>query len=591
MTNSTSWDLSFLEPSEEAFLADLEQFKSLGAKLGSYQGKLGQPEQLHEALELEKELEKLINRVYSFAAHRSDLNKKDVNNASDLAKVQIALQQFFAQVSYIDPELIALGEDYLNDYLKAHPEHAEFAFSFKKLFRGQKFVLSADKEALLANYSPLLNEGGTLYSQLSVGDYQPKEITLSDGSKVTVSQANWTDLVAKAKKAEDRQAIFEALYSYYETHKNVYGEIYNLTVQSQLSQMKARGYSSILQTHLYENAIPEEVFHNLVRVASTHAEPLHRYIELRRKALGLEHHRSYDRFLQLAESEARYTYEEAKDIFFDSLKEFPEDYQQKAREVLKPGYVDVYPADGKRTGAYSSGGQGIHPIILLNFIGNLEDVFTLAHESGHSMHTLYADESQPLMTSNYTIFVAEIASTFNEHNLLDYFLKKKGLSKNDKIALLQKAIDQIVSTFYRQTLFGHYEYDISLLAEQGKPINFQVCSEEMKKLYQQYYGIDIGEEKVKEFVWAYIPHLFYTPFYVYQYATSFTSSMLIYQRVKDKEPGAFEKHIGLLRSGGSDYPVELVKKAGVDLTTDEPYLAVVRRMEELVDQLEALLSE
>ncbi|MBQ2070574.1 MAG: oligoendopeptidase F, partial [Bacilli bacterium] len=211
--------------------------------------------------------------------------------------------------------------------------------------------------------------------------------------------------------------------------------------------------------------------------------------------------------------------------------------------------------------------------------------------SGHSIHTLYSEESQPLMTQDYTIFVAEIASTFNEHNLLDYFLSSGTLSKQDQIFLLQKSIDEICSTFYRQTLFGHYEYLVAKKVEAQEPINYEVLNEVMVDLYKKYYGIDISEEVYKPLVWAYIPHLFNSPFYVYQYATSFTSSMLIYQNVKEGKPGAFEKHIGLLRSGGSDYPVEQVKKAGVDLTTKEPYLAVVNRMKFLVDRLEKLLSE
>jgi oligoendopeptidase F len=305
----------------------------------------------------------------------------------------------------------------------------------------------------------------------------------------------------------------------------------------------------------------------------------------------VEKHRSYDRFMKLAESEKKYTYEQAKELFYASIKDFPADFQEKAHEVTKEGYVDVYPGPGKRSGAYSNGGYGLHPYILLNFNGELDDVFTLAHESGHSTHTLYSEEAQPIMKQNYTIFVAEIASTFNEHNLLDYLLTHEELSKADRIYLLQKEIDEIVATFYRQTLFGHYEYRAAKLAEEGKPINHQVLSDIMTDLYKTYYGIDIQEEVYKPLVWAYIPHLFNTPFYVYQYATSFTSSMLLYAKVKAKEEGAFERYISLLKSGGSDFPVSQVKAAGVDLTSPEPYLAVVKRMTDLVDQLEKLLTE
>jgi oligoendopeptidase F len=329
----------------------------------------------------------------------------------------------------------------------------------------------------------------------------------------------------------------------------------------------------------------------LIEVASTHAAPLHKYLEIRRKYLGLEKYRTYDRFTQLVKSDKTYTYEEARELFFKSIEKFPEDFQNKAHDVSSEGYVDVYHQPGKRTGAYSSGGENIHPYILLNFNGELDDVFTLAHESGHSVHTLYSMEAQPVMKQNYTIFVAEIASTFNEHNLLDYLMESGTLSKNDKIALLQKSIDEIMSTFYRQTLFGHYEYEIAKMAEEGKPLNYQVFCDKMIELYKTYYGIDISEEKVKPFVWAYIPHLFYTPFYVYQYATSFTASMLIYENVKKGKEHAFENYIEMLKTGGSTYPIDEVKIAGVDLTKKEAFLAVTDRMEQLVNELEKLLNE
>ena len=589
--NDKVWDLSRLCPDQATFDSGIAKLKGIAEKMGGYAGKLGDEEKLKEYLTLEREMNDLLERLYMFASMQSDLDKKNVSYTETESKIFLVLQEINAKTSFESPELISLGKDKLDGFLRRNPEFNDYSFIFEKLFHSQKYVLSPEKEKLMAAFSPISNEGGELYSKLSVGDYSPVKAKLSDGREVEVSTSNWTDLVSKEPKQEDRGAIFEALYSQFDSHKNTYGEIYNLTVQTELAEMKARGYPSILSGHLSGNAIPESVFLNLVEVASTHAEPLHRYYKIRAKALGIKKHRSYDRFMPLAKSDKQYTYEEAKDLFFASIANFPKDFQEKAHEVLKPGYVDVYPSSGKRSGAYSNGGSDIHPYILLNFVGNLEDVFTLAHESGHSIHTLYSEENQPKLKQGYAIFVAEIASTFNEHNLLDYLLSSDKLNKDDKIVLLQKAIDQIVSTFYRQTLFGHYEYDIAKLAEEGKPINYSVLNEEMIKLYKAYYGIDISEEKVKPFVWAYIPHLFYTPFYVYQYATSFTSSMLIYEKVKNGEKGAFDSYIKMLSAGGSDWPIEEVKLGGVDLTTKEPFLAVIKRMEELVDQLDELLNE
>lgn len=586
------WNLTHIYKTQEDFEKDLDYAKKVILPgITELEGKLKNEEDLVKYFDLERKANEVLNHLGRFASRRSDLDKKDVKNLSDLAKIDNLFNDFGSADSYSTPEILSLGKEHREKFFLNHPEYKDFDFQVEKIFRGEKFTLPAVEERLLSYYAPLEGSGSSLYSQLSVGDYTPKKITLSSGKEVEVNRSNWTSLEGSLENPEDRKKVFLSLYSWYNEHKNTYGEIYNSVVQSELSERKARGYSSILQEHLYHNKIDESVFHNLVEAANENAEPLHKYYEIRRKYFGLDHHRSYDRFLSLAKSEKKYTYEEAKEIFFDSIKDYPEDYQKKAQDVLAEGYVDVYPRSGKRTGGYSSGSANVHPYILLNFNGDLEDVFTLAHEAGHSVHTLYSEEAQPLVKQDYTIFVAEIASTFNEHNLLDYFRKSKSLSKNDKIALLQKSIDQIVSTFYRQTLFAQYEYEISQKAERGEPINYQVLSDERTKLYKAYYGIDITEEELKPLVWAYIPHLFYTPFYVYQYATSFTASMLIYKNFRSGTKDAFDNYLKMLKSGGSRYPIDEVKLAGVDLTKKEAFSAVTGRRKELVEELDKLLNE
>ncbi len=586
------WNLTHIYKTQEDFEKDLDYAKKVILPgITELEGKLKNEEDLVKYFDLERKANEVLNHLGRFASRRSDLDKKDVKNLSDLAKIDNLFNDFGSADSYSTPEILSLGKEHREKFFINHPEYKDFDFQVEKIFRGEKFTLPAVEERLLSYYAPLEGSGSSLYSQLSVGDYTPKKITLSSGKEVEVNRSNWTSLEGSLENPEDQKKVFLSLYSWYNEHKNTYGEIYNSVVQSELSERKARGYSSILQEHLYHNKIDESVFHNLVEAANENAEPLHKYYEIRRKYFGLDHHRSYDRFLSLAKSEKKYTYEEAKEIFFDSIKDYPEDYQKKAQDVLAEGYVDVYPRSGKRTGGYSSGSANVHPYILLNFNGDLEDVFTLAHEAGHSVHTLYSEEAQPLVKQDYTIFVAEIASTFNEHNLLDYFRKSKSLSKNDKIALLQKSIDQIVSTFYRQTLFAQYEYEISQKAERGEPINYQVLSDERTKLYKAYYGIDITEEELKPLVWAYIPHLFYTPFYVYQYATSFTASMLIYKNFRSGTKDAFDNYLKMLKSGGSRYPIDEVKLAGVDLTKKEAFSAVTGRRKELVEELDKLLNK
>ena len=586
-----NWDLTNIYKTEEDFERDFKAIEALIPEVAALEGHLHEEDKLCKMMDINLKIEKLLQPVYMYVACASDLDKRNLENQQKLGKVMILWQNLASALSFSEPEMLALGEEKMMEFFEKHPEYQGLDFGFKKLFHNQKYVLSGEKEKLLSFYSPLLGEAHTLYSMLSTADRETVKVTLDNGEEVEVNGSTWTGLMAKSHSPEERQRIFDALYENYDHHKNTYAEIYNQLMKGELAEVRSRGYESILDAHLYHNNIPTSVFHNLIEVASTHNEDVKRYNELRRKYLGLEKYHTYDRFLELAKSEKTYTYEEARELFYKSIEWYPEDYQKKAKDATAEGYVDVNIKPAKRGGAYSTGGSNIHPFILLNYDSQLNDVFTLAHEAGHSVHTLYSEEAQPLGKQDYTIFVAEIASTFNEHNLLDYFLKSPSLSRNDKIALLQKSIDEILSTFYRQALFAHYEYNVSKMVEEDQPLNYQVLSDVMTKLYQQYYGIDITEEKVKSLVWAYIPHLFNSPFYVYQYATSFTASLLIYERIKKGEEGAFDKYLNMLKMGGSCYPLDQVKAAGVDFTKEETFMACPNRLKKLVDELEALLKE
>lgn len=586
-----NWDLTYHFKNEEEFNKALEELKGYIPLFASYQGKLGDEKSFKEYYLLQKQCEEKIGRVYQYASLRSDLNKKNVENAAALGKCQMLLYTASEVMAFEQPEIISIGKDKVMSFIDNNPELEEFRFGFEKIFRNTDHILDQNSEQLLSLYGPLYNSGSELYSSLAVGDGKPEEVVLDNGEKVTVTQGNYRSLITDAATANDRKKIFEAVYKTYDDHKTTYANIYKTVLQCDKANAKARKYQNSLESYLYGNNIPLEVFHNLVDVAGNENASLKKYIQLRKQYLGLEEHYTYDRFLELATSNAKYTYEQAKELFFNSLKEFPENFQAKAREVLRDGFVDVEEKAGKRTGAYSSGVTNLHPFILLNYDNTLDSVFTVAHEAGHSMHTMYAAEAQPAMLQNYTIFVAEIASTFNEHALLDYFLKIPNVSKDEKIVVIQKAIDNIVSTFYRQTLFAEYEYKAHELIENNQTIDYETLSNIMIELYQKYYGIDITKEGFKKYVWAYIPHLFYTPFYVYQYATSFAASFKLYKNVSSKEPGAMDKYINLLKSGGSKYPVEQAKEAGVDFLKKDAFEAVVERMDELVAKLEEVLAE
>lgn len=586
-----NWDLTYLYKTKEDWQNAFEDCKTYISKFAGYKGKLKNKNDAIAYLKLQLEFNEKLERVYLYAHLKSDLNKKDINNANDFALVQNLFMQLNQATAWESPEILSLNKEEILQWLDSEEELKQFKFGIEKLFHQNEHVLDAKSEQLISYYSPLFSQGSNLYSALSVSDSDAEEIKLSDKTKVKVTQGNWRSLIADSKNPKDRKKVFEAIFNYYEKHKNTYGEIYNGILQTDVANAKARNYNSVLESFLDENNIPTQVFMNLVSVASKNNKSLKKYLKLRKQYLGLKEHYTYDRFITLAHSNKKYTYQEAKEIFFDSIKEFPEDFQNKAKEVLKDGFVDVYEQEGKRSGAYSSSVSNIHPYILLNYSDTLDDVFTVAHEAGHSIHSMYSAEAQPPLLQNYTIFVAEIASTFNEHVLLDYFMAKPSTTKEEKIGLLQKAIDEIYATFYRQTLFANYEYEAHKLVENDQPVNYQVLCNIMEKLYKQYYGQDIKKEKVKSFVWAYIPHMFYTPFYVYQYATSFAASFKLYKDVKDKKEGAFDNYINLLKAGGSKYPVDEAKEAGVDFTKEETYMAVVERLEYLVDELEKLINE
>ena len=585
------WVLTYLFENEEAFNKAFEELPPYIAKLASYKGTLSEEKNFVDFLLLSDEVETKLLRIFQYTHLKSDLNKKDVAAASALQKVYFFLNSLMQATSFESPEILSIGRKKVMEFIDNNESISSHKFSMEKLFRMNKHVLSAAKEQLLSYFSASNAAANNLYDNLSTADNKDSKVRLSNGKTVTVTQGNWRSLITDVDNKYDRRKVFRAIFDKYEANKNTYANIYQLSYQMDLASVKARKYNSILESHLFRNNIPTSVYTNLVDVASNNNASLKKYIKLRAKHLNLTTHYTYDRFLQLAHSDKKYSYDEAKELFFTSINNTPADFQEKAREVLRDGFVDVYESEGKRTGAYSSSQADLHPFILLNYSDTLDDVFTVAHEAGHSIHTLYAQEAQPSNLQGYTIFVADIASTFNEHMLLDYLMSSTTLSKDEKIMLLQKQIDEIMSTFYRQTLFAHYELEVSKLIENNTPINHEVLSNIMIKLYKQYYGLDIRKEKVKQYVWAYIPHLFHTPFYVYQYATSFAASFALYENVKQGKEGAFEKYTNLLKSGGSKYPIIQTKEAGIDLTNKETFMAVVHRMDELVAQLEKVLGE
>lgn len=583
------WNLKEIYADKESWDKDYELLKEKIPHFADFKGKLSEEKSLEEFFLFQDELEKVLERFYSYIAMSYDKNQKDLETQASIMKARSLFPDYGAVTSYINTELLEKPYSFYEDLASKNKVIKEHLFSIKKTFDSKKFVLSPSEEKIISDYSMVSSASARLYSMLQNSDFTPVDVTLSTGEVVKVSPNTYTSILMNCERQEDRKKVFEALFSYYDLHKNTLCTIYKGVVDADIAKMKSRGYKSILESVLDHNKIPEEVYLSLINTVKENTAPLKRYIKLRKEFFKLDEYHTYDRFLSFSNSDVKYPYEKAYEDVLKALSPLGEDFVSHALVALKEGHVDVYPTEGKRSGAYSTQVYGFGPYILLNHTNTLDSAFTLAHECGHSIHTLYSNENQPYATKDYTIFVAEIASTFNEAVFLDYLMKNSN-DKELKIQALEQQIDGIVSTFYRQTLFADFEYQAHMLVIENKPFTYESLNNIMADLYKKYYDIDLDTEPLKKMVWAYIPHMYNTPFYVYQYATCFSASSKIYQDVKNNVPGAFEKYVSMLKMGGCTYPVEIVKQGGVDLTSKEPFVAVCTKLNDLLDEFEKLVK-
>lgn len=585
----SKWNLKNLYSSQEEWQKDFEKLKLKLNDLDKYKGKLSNIHNLKAHFRQDTEVTAHLYKIYLYIHLKGDLDLKDEKIQADNQKLRILLSEFYKKTSFVSPELISIGKENLFNMIHKEQELKKYLFPMTKLFHSQEHILDDKQEKLIANFSISNSLPSLLHQSLSIIDREDEIVTLSSGEKVKVNSSNWSSIIKTLSDSIDRRKIFEATFKRYSENKTAFAATYQLVLNNLKSNYESRNYTDSLHSVLFKNNIPKKVFLNLIDVARENTASVKKFIKLKKKYLGMENYYTYDRFLSLSRENKKYTYEESKDLFLKSIENLDSEFVKFQKNALEDGYVDAYPKEGKRTGAYSSGVYGHHPYILLNHDQTLSSVMTLAHEAGHSAHTLFSNLHQPMPTSDYTIFIAEIASTFNEHILLDY-LFEISKSKSEKIQILEVAINRVLSTFFRQTLFANYEYLANKKIAEGQPITSDSLSKIMIDLYKHYYDIDIEKEKFKKYVWAYIPHLFRTPFYVYQYATSFSASLKIFENIKNKVPGAMTDYKNMLKSGGNDFPVNQAKIAGVDLTDKNTFLSVVNYLEDLIKKLDLLLN-
>jgi oligoendopeptidase F len=510
---------------------------------------------LLEAFRLSENLGQLAYRVWYYPSLQYDEDQR--NNAVNARRqqVQILFARWKQAESWFNPELLKIPIETVREWMDASVPLQLYRFAIEDLYRQQEHVLDESGERLMSLASRLASAPNDAYWALSTADAKFPTITLSDGEAVTVSYGQYRAILATRREQADRALAFEALHETYKASLNTYATLYNGVCQRDWFQARARGYKTTLDAALHGDNIPTSVVENLIETTRAGVEPLRRYHRLRRAALGVPSYHVYDFSIPLVTFDRKYRYDDVLDWIVTSVAPLGPEYQARMREGFGGGWIDVYENEGKRSGAYSAPVYGTHPYMLMNYTDTLDDVFTLAHEMGHSMHTILSHETQPFIYSNYTIFVAEVPSTLSEALLLEYMLAHS-TDPIERIVLLQHAIDNIAGTFYTQVLFADYERRAHRLAEQDRPITAEILTETYTTLLKEYYGDALDLNEHTGMTWARIPHFFNSPYYVYQYATCFASAARLAREIMQADgaerAAINDRYLTLLRAGGND---------------------------------------
>ncbi len=585
-----TWDLDSIFPSWEAWEAAFHRLEIGIDTYKQYEGTLGQgADQLLRALRDRDALAQLSYKVWYYPALQYDEDQRNNTVNARRQRVQLLIARWQQAASWFQPELLKLPLDTVREWLDRSPELALYRFAIEEVFRLHAHVLNEQGEKLLSLADRVGSVPRDSYAALSTADARFPTITLSSGETTQVSYGQYRKLLATCRSQADRRRAYEALYDTYTATLNTYAAIYNGVMHGSWFEARARGYQTTLDAALFGNAIPTSVVENLIRETKNGVEPFRRYHRLRKRVLELQDYYVFDAFIPLVHFDVKYAYEDVLDWIIESVAPLGAEYQARVRRAFSERWIDVYENQGKRSGAYSAPVYGANPYMLMNYNDTLDSVFTLAHELGHSMHTMLSHETQPFVYAGYTIFVAEVPSTLNEALLLDYMLKR-AKSKEERIVLLQHAIDGMVGTFYNQVLFADFELEAHRLVERDQPITSEVLSGIYAKLLNEYWGDALSADPRAQHTWARIPHFFQSPYYVYQYATCYASTARIMQEIMSDDGAtrraAVDRYLTLLQAGGSDHPMALLKRAGVDLSQPETVRAVSAQLDSLVDKLE-----
>ena len=586
------WNFTDIYPSWEAWEAGMKDLEARAAAFAAMKGSLtqGGPSRLLEAYRAQDEMGKLEYRVYRYPALQRDVDTRDQSVAARFQRVRALLAKIETASSWFTPELLTIPEATVAGWIGQTPDLAPYRFTILDNYRRQAHVLDAKGEHLLSLASRFNGAPRAIYTELSTSDIKFPTLKLADGREVVLSPGNYGELLDTSPSQAERGAAAAAHVGTYAATANTYAAIYDGLLQRDWFLAQARNFTSTLDAALDDNAIPRAVVETLIASTRAGAPTFQRYARLRQKLLGLPTYHLYDSFVPIFRSDRTYPYQEARELALASVAPLGPEYVARYRRFVSGGRIDVYENEGKRSGAYSANVYGVGPYMLMNYNDTLDAAFTLAHEAGHAMHSVLSSETQPFVTSDYTIFVAEVASTTNERFFLDELLRRTSDPK-ERFLLLQHAVDSIVGTFYTQVLFADFELRAHRLVERGEPLTTKVLNDLYGQLLKDYWGDAVTIDDFYRVTWSRIPHFFNSPYYVYQYATCFASSAQIYTALTTGSPesrrAATERYLTLLRSGGNDHPMVQLQKAGVDLTQPATIQAVIDQMDRLVSQMES----
>ena len=582
------WNLKAMYQNEEAVNKDIEQLKQYHKDLLSFKGKIMESsETLKKFYQVYINYDKVLSNLYTYSHMLCDEDTTDSNHQAFKMKIDKLVEDLGAELSFISPEMMSTSYDEVLKMIEQDPSLKEYQFDLEKSFRYQEHVLSTREEELIAKASNAMGTGDEVFYNLDNSDIHLRPIHDEQGNLVELNNSNYNKYM-NSKNREVRKEAFDSMYEYWKNLKNTVAATYKGQIKEDFFSSEMRKFDSPLKESLYSDNIDISVYECLIQTVHKNLDKMYQYVDLRKQILGVDELHMYDVYVDLCKEEAKpIPFEEGKQIVFDALKPLGETYLKDLNKAFKERWIDIYPNTGKKSGAYSWGTYDSYPYLLLNYNDTVDSVSTMAHELGHSMHSYYSNQNQEYLYHNYPIFLAEIASTVNEILLNDY-LYKNAQSKSEKMLYLNEFLDKIKGTLYRQTMFAEFEMKIHDKYQAGIPLTEEEFSNTYYELNKLYFGPNMISDEEIRYEWERIPH-FYTSFYVYKYATGISAAIAFASDILNHVDGAVDRYLTFLKSGGSNYPLEILKNCGVDMTSEEPIQKALDMFEQKLQELKKLI--